>query len=346
MTNMNLRSIIGGARVPVRGDAANNERSEPIDAVNKARRQDEAGLSRRSAVPGLTGTLLLLIALVSMGTTASAQFTAGGGTWGTPGNNGKDLVLGPVSTQTCFLTGISGDFNGLPAINADPYFPGTGQPSVIASAEVSMEPDGFWHMRTRAGVGAGVMAHAMCINETTNRQTLSWEDNLASTSNTTSNSTANTHCFLTKVWSTTGLSGTTPSGKPFISLQNTGNQVSLLGLVNTIAGDADYGGAEAVCVDFQQDSHWTFGLVGPTNSSNSATTTFPLRNSFPNGAPVPVADVACGLTGVDGDWTSPNPDPVGWFDGVFVTNDVHVSPDWLATTSNGRRGSISCSGKQ
>src|SRR5262245_54935998 len=92
--------------------------------------------------------VLLAVALVLLSATAFALPVAGGAKWGTPGNNGQDLKLGPTDSQTCFLSGVSGSLVGNPHVS--------GQPNSLlpASAEVFMS-NGFWFVRTRAGVGPG-----------------------------------------------------------------------------------------------------------------------------------------------------------------------------------------------
>jgi hypothetical protein len=94
-----------------------------------------------------------------------------------------------------------------------------------------------------------------------------------------------------------------------------------------------------VCLDIPSiQSSWGFGFTGPTNGNNTASTTVLLRNSYPSGAQVPVANVACGLTGIAGTWIN-NPDPLGWNDGVIANP---AGTYWEYTLTNGRTGDISC----
>jgi len=70
-------------------------------------------------------SVLLVIALASLSVTASALPVAGGARWGTAGNNGADLKLGPTNKQTCFLSGVSGSLDGNPHISGqfDSFLP-------------------------------------------------------------------------------------------------------------------------------------------------------------------------------------------------------------------------------
>jgi hypothetical protein len=271
------------------------------------------------------------------GTSGALAVVANNWAWGTPGNNGADLPIGSSATQTCFLSGVSGDFEGAP-FNAESSSNGLPTGPIKASAEV-LDMGGSYFVRTRAGTGTGVLARVTCIAATANRTDIFWQDNLNGTS---APANPNTHCFLKKVWATTGLGARfppLPAPRPHIAIEKVGGFFDMNGSgVDTFFGDREYGGATAVCVDFPlTSSPWTFTFNGPSSGS----TTTMLRDSFPSGNPVPVANVACGLTGIAGSWINKTNDPQGWDDGAFLTADKQ-SASWTMTVSNGRSGSASC----
>jgi hypothetical protein len=274
-------------------------------------------------------SLLVAILMTLVPATASALPVAGGAKWGTPGNNGQDLKLGPASSETCFLSGVSGSFVGNPHVS--------GQPNSLlpASAEVFIA-NGFWFVRTRAGVGPGVMAHVICIFATANRVEFTWADNLTVSGVP---ATPNRHCFLRKVWATSGLTGQTNH----LTIKKVNGQFTMNGsFVENVGGESGFGGATAVCVDIFPAAKWGFSFTGPTNAANSATATHTLKNSFPNGTPVPVVDVGCFLTEISGKWVSGSPNPLGWNNGAFLVGDPNVSQNWQMTVSNGRQGGATC----
>jgi hypothetical protein len=294
----------------------------------------QTGTKRRHPLTRCNAALLV-IAIALLPATASALSVAGGATWGTPGNNGQELMLGPTNSQTCILSGVSGDFIGNPTIYGKP---GSFLP---ASAEI-IEKGGFWFLRTRAGGGTGVIVYAICINATTNREEFSWSNNI-STQGVKAAGFPNRHCFLKGVWATSGLSGQVGALQTNLTIKKVGDEFDMNdSYVQNVGGDTDFGGATAVCVDIVPTAQWGFTFTGPTNAAHSATTTVTLRNSFPNGAPVSVANVGCFLTGIAGRWYNGSPDPLGWKDGAFLTGDPKVSPNWLMTVSNGRQGLVSC----
>ena len=255
---------------------------------------------------------------------------AGGATWGTTGNNGPLAQLGPTSSQTCFLSGVSGDFVGNPGL--------WGQPGSFLPASAEVFPqNGTWFIRTKAGIGPGVLARVTCINVPYNPNLeFSWSDNLTSTGIALA---PNRHCFLRSVWATGGLSGSVLGTRTGIQITKRANEFDMNdSAVENIGGDFGYGGGTAVCVDVPTTAAWGFTLTGPSSGS----TTITLRNSFPNGTPVPVANVGCFMTGITGRWVSPSPDPQGWNDGAFLIGDPSVSVNWQMTASNGRTGIASC----
>jgi len=272
-------------------------------------------------------SLLLVVAFVSLHANASALPVAGGAAWGTPGNNGQDRKLGPTNEETCFLRGITGDLNGIPYISGEPdsFLP--------ARAEVFMK-NGYWWVRTRAGAGTGVMAHVICLKATANRVQFSWSNNLTTAG---VKATPNRQCFLSGIWATTGMS--VPSSH--LTIKKVNGWFNISGHVENIAGDSDYGGATVTCVDISPTASWGFAFTDPSNASNSATTTVVLRDSYPNGNPVPMDKVGCFLTSIEGNW-SVSPDPLGWDDGALLIGDPKVSSNWLMKVSNGRTGGVTC----
>lgn len=86
------------------------------------------------------------------------------GSWGTPGNAGPDLDIGPSNDRTCFLTGVVGSLKAYPGPYQSPAF----GPDTRASAGV-YEVEGRWKVETRAGNGPGVAAQVACIAYAANR---------------------------------------------------------------------------------------------------------------------------------------------------------------------------------
>ncbi len=280
------------------------------------------------------GVILGVLAALTTCLPASAITVTASGTWGTPGNTGKGLALGSDANETCFLSGVSGSLSGSAA-----YFPKN--KGIEAIAQV-MDEGGTWVLRTHAGIGAGVKAHATCINATANRATFEFSDNLTGGSVP---ATPNRHCFLAKVWATSGISGPQWPNKsiiPNLTIEKTNGQFDFGdSAVNNINGDLDYGGATARCVDIPPGDNWSFTLIGPGSTSHPATQTIALHVS-PGGALVPIKDVACFMTAISGNWISDAPDPLGWDDGVFLTADAAKFKSWRLTASSGRRGSVAC----
>jgi hypothetical protein len=275
----------------------------------------------------------IAVAVALLPAPTSALSVAGGGTYGTPGNDGSDAQYGPVASQTCFLSGVSGNFLGNPGL--------WGQPSAELRASVEIvEKNGFWVLRTRAGTGAGVMGYVTCINATAHRVEFDWSNNNTSTGVP---ATPNRQCFLSAVWATSGLSGKTINGVTTnLTIRKSGGQFDMDGsYVENIGGDTGWGGATARCVDIGSTAGWTFTHAGPTNGANTIT----LRDGFPNGPPISVPNVGCFLTGISGRWISPTPDPLGWTDGAFLSGPSFMppaSPNWQMTASNGRQGTAVC----
>lgn len=286
-------------------------------------------------LPAIWNFASLVLVIVSLPGIAFALSVAGGAKWGTPGNNGKVFQLGPTNTQTCALAGVSGNFLGNPYVFSSPgeFLP--------ASASVRPDQTGqFWIMETRAGLGAGVAAQALCINTTANRTTFGWSSNVTSAG---VEATPNRHCFLSEVWATTGLSGQHNGLVTNLTIRKIGNQFDLnSSFVEAIGGDQEFGGATATCVDIVPTQQWGYTFIGPTNGANAGIAVVPLRDSYPNGNPVPVAGVGCFLTGISGRWISPVPDPIGWNDGAVLAADSSSPPNWQITVTNGRQATVSC----
>jgi hypothetical protein len=292
------------------------------------------GLARLSFYAASIG---LVCAAVIVPTTVSALPIAGGVTVRFDGTGSHRVKLGPTTQQTCFLSGLSGDFRGNATLYTDPI-----KKAISAVAEV-VEEKGFWVLHLDGGTGSGVGASAICIFATANRAETSWADNVTGGSVP---GKANRHCFLSAVFATTGFGASVWGAKSpaAISVREPNAKSSdfvLNGVVHNVAGDQDYGGGAMRCVDFTATSQWGFTLAGPTNAVNSATNTITLRDS-PTGPAVPVANVGCFLTGIVGTWASPSPDPLGLVDGVFLTGDPKVSKNWKLTASNGRTGTVRC----
>lgn len=248
---------------------------------------------------------------------------AGGVTW----RGTTALPLGPLSQQTCFLSGMGGAFVGNPALY--------GQPGSFKPAEVAVRPNfgsGLWEVITKSGVGAGVQANVVCVNVPYTSSAIhefSWSDNLSSNGYI---GTANTHCFLRDVWATSGLSTWNTNLRPTIAIERTALANGKVefdmndSFVNNFGGDQDYGGATAVCIDYPATGQWGYTFNGATSTL--------LRDSYPNGAPVATANTLCALTGVSGGWVG-----AGYTTGAILDNQ---STNWSITVAAGRTGQVAC----
>lgn len=249
---------------------------------------------------------------------------AGGVSWGTPGQEATPLELGSTYDMTCFLRGASGDFEG-DVLKTHPYW-----------SEVNVYPSqDKWWVRTHAGHGTGVMAHVVCVNvpfgpsggQNYSSKVFHWEDNV---SNAGLPAPANRRCFLSQIWNGEGLN----SANARIVLKKTGLRWTMNESVVDGAGSFR-GGATAVCIDAPITAEWTFTFTGP--SPGISTTT--LRNSYPNGTPVPTSNVACGMTGIRGNWLNAADINFGWNDGVVAHGD---SSAWRVTATSGKQASFTC----
>lgn len=254
--------------------------------------------------------------------TSSAISVAGGAAWGTLGQSGEMLELGPTSQQTCFLSGATGDFYGWSA-GAPQYVP--------ASAEV-LPSNGKWWLKTTSGKGSGVMAHAVCVNIPYGgaAKELVWSDNKPSA---TLPAPANRRCFLRRVWSTRGLDGFIYGiyGMTNITLSKVtiaGNhEWRLGGYVHDHVGTGGWAGATATCIDFPLTEEWTHVVAGPASGK---TTTITAAHT---------PGTACGLTQVRGNWANPSPSAFGWLDGVNARGD---GDPWRIEATNGKRATVNC----
>lgn len=191
--------------------------------------------------------------------------------WGTPGNNGPDLDMGPSAGRTCFLTGVTGDLEGK-------------WKGPLAGVWV-FKSGGRWKLRTRAGVGTGVMGHAACIPTDYNQHTFSWPGNSENSNNTkvypASGPRGLTQCFLTSVTGTDGWkSPNSWAGLKKQDIWENGAMVPKWTLGGNLLWEQDNtagGSAGAVCVDMWQIvSAWSWvpwsgsppvtGDLGPTNN--------------------------------------------------------------------------------
>lgn len=244
--------------------------------------------------------------------------------WGTPGNTGSPLDLGPDNDRTCFLQGVTGDLQGA-------------QYGTPGSARV-FQNNGRWWLQTKAGNGSGVMGHATCIPTTTGRKYLSWPGNTGSGTSYTENKrwlpqdgvSAITQCFLTEVSATVGFAST----DSFVALQRetiwwggTGFETwTIRGYMLRQQDNSAGGTAKAVCLELWN----TIGDYSWQSSSSSS--------GAITGALAPTSTHTCSITKLVGNFAS---DPQGWDDGVrlFIDNG-----NWKAFSSTGKRIEGSCYG--
>jgi hypothetical protein len=273
---------------------------------------------------------------VKVGTTAQALSMAGGVTVSTTTNDAPDVQLGPANEQTCFLSGVSGDFVGDPFVATAPNGGSFGP--VPAKASVFIKNDGFWWVRVRAGTGSGVKATVVCVNATAHRTSFAWSDNLASTG---ADLLPDRRCYFSTIWATTGLSGnsgTIPNHGTSLEIKKHANGWDMNdSLVQNIGGDSDFGGATATCVDLPANQAWETTFTGPPPFGS---TTLALHD--PGGSLVPVSDAGCWLRGISGRWINLPFDPQGIDDGATLTNDWRVTQNWLLTISNARTATVAC----
>jgi len=229
--------------------------------------------------------------------------------WGTPGNNGQRLYLGSASNRTCFLQGITGELE-------------SAQNSASARAGVYIDnSNNQWYIETKAGVpefwgegGDGVMAHATCIPNTTNRQFISWVGNSSSGSNTLyafAEDHGNTRCFLSAVSGTTGWA----SGSAWAGLRpgtRDGEPTWELGgnLIEEADGSSG-GGAAAVCVDISFQSTGSYSWQASSTASAGQLTSSTVGQT-------------CAIHSLTGNFAA---NTYGWSDGVRIFPSSSSSGD-------------------
>jgi hypothetical protein len=235
------------------------------------------------------------------------------------------------------MSGLVGEFGGTTG-----YINGSGTfiMPVYSSAGLTLV-NGNWVYTDVSGGGAGVGFFFECLQgQTTNRciaQADADSNGFSFPGYCNANPNGSTRCFLLNIASA-GVSATDMN----VAISGPKNGVFQID-ANMKAFHNDniaQGHANMVCVDISPiNGSWSFGTVkAPTNSQNTASASFLLRNSYPNGPPVPVSGVACGLTGVAGDW-SLSPNPLGWNDGV---EPINAGGFWKYNFTNGRSATISC----
>lgn len=242
--------------------------------------------------------------------------------WGTPGNSGPDLDMGPAHNRTCFLQGVTGELEGQ-----------WNGPS--ASVTVEIDPsDNHWKLRTRAGVGSGVMGHAACISNTFNRTFIEWhgdsEDNQFSHKAVYppyGSRSPFTQCFLTSVTGTDGWKS--PDSVVVLQRQNiweSGGMVPKWTLGGGLLWEQDNtagGSAKAVCVDIWQElTPYTW------ETSPGSTGTWDVLGT--------TANRVCSVQFLKGNFAS---DPLGWDDGVRL---APAWDSWMVYSSSGKKIAGEC----
>lgn len=254
----------------------------------------------------------------SIGQTQQGVTVTGYWGWGTPGNSGPDLDLGPSSTQTCFLTGIQGSLKGQAAY---PYTP-------IASVGV-YEEGGRWKLKTRDGIGTGLSGSATCVANTANRVSMSWSECKSFNCGFPYvPATGSRRCFLTSVWSRNGMTfHYDGDSKPGLMISKQTIYPSggtpydawvLKGWTSNDASEPANAGGTAYCVDFPGG--------GAADGSWEGSATVPMCNG-----PSTVGL----LRGVFGDFTG------GYNDGVTLTKNPDTGWTDLKVT-NGKAGHVTC----
>jgi hypothetical protein len=236
--------------------------------------------------------------------------------WGTPGNSGPDLDLGPTSDRTCFLTGIKGSLKGYAGPGWTPF--------VHASAGVFMR-NGRWKVETRAGDGPGVEADGVCVLATGHRATMGVSSALGSTS-LPLGADHDRKCFINSIEAFGfGFAGGLP--------QFPGEFPGAIITRDDPAGTWDMGGAfvdnpdssisgsvGAVCVDLPTTQVTNYGWTAGTGET--------VKELFQNDG-----SYACGLTGIFGafmdDWNHPGAEVTldsanNWTFDISSKREIHV----------------------
>ncbi len=238
--------------------------------------------------------------------------------WGTPGNSGADLDMGSTSGRTCFLTGVTGDLEG--------KWKGP-------SAGVWVfKSGGRWKLRTRAGVGTGVMGHAACIPTDFNQVSLVWPGNSENSNNKkvyplSGPRSGFTQCFLTSVTGTDGWkSPNSWAGLKKENIWENGAMTPKWTLSGNLLWEQDNtagGGASAVCVDIWQtltNWSWVPSSGSPPVTGNLGSTT----------------NRVCSIHRLKGNLAAA---PGGWLDGLrmFISGG-----NWQVISQSGKAGWGEC----
>ena len=234
--------------------------------------------------------------------------------WGTPGNLGVPLDLGPDNDRTCFLQGVSGQIRA----------PQWTAPASQSRVRVYRQ-GGRWWLQTLAGDGAGAMGHATCIPVTTNRRSFSWGGNTGNGFGASENknwitANANTQCFLTEVRGNVGWgspSSFTRLARETLWLNGTPTSTwTLGGNLLKQQDNSSGGGSAAVCVDIAQNTSaysWqSFAAGGQTATLTGQ------------------SNVTCSVLQVSGNFAH---NSLGWNDGARVFPE---GGSWKVFSSNGK----------
>lgn len=258
---------------------------------------------------GCAGETIVSDTLEPTGTTRAAIRSMSYFSWGTGGNDGPALDLGPSTDRTCFLQGITGELDG----REDSF-------SFRARASVLVR-NARWVLETRAGRGSGVMGHATCIPTVNQRRSFTWTGNTVRNSQDEENeavlasSGPLTQCFLTEVTATTGFRGVVANVR--LDRSSTSDPWTLGGfLVPELDGDAG-GTATAVCVDILEVVK-TWKHTGPYPSGGNS------------GFLYDIADTTCGVGYLRGEFAS---SPTAWTEGARLFEQFD---NWRAFASSGR----------
>lgn len=238
--------------------------------------------------------------------------------WGTPGNSGPDLDMGTTSGRTCFLIGVTGDLEGQ-------------WKGALAGVWV-LKSGNRWKLRTRAGVGTGVMGHAACIPTDFNQVSLSWPGNSENSNNKkiypqSGPRSGFTQCFLTSVTGTDGWKASSSwAGLKKENIWENGAMTPKWTLSGSLLWEQDNtagGSASAVCVDIWQSLtgwSWVPWSGSPPVTGNLGTTT----------------NRVCSIHRLKGNLAAA---PDGWLDGLrmFISGG-----NWNVISQSGKSGWGEC----
>jgi hypothetical protein len=238
--------------------------------------------------------------------------------WGTAGNNGADLDVGPDNDRTCFLMGIHGSLKAYPGVNGSPFSK--------ASAGV-YRINGRWKVRTRAGHGPGVSAQVACILATGNRVELSVTEGDSPSSNPSVPATPNRQCFLTSVYAVghgwDAYLSDWPFGPPGVGIDVVSGKWVFHEWLNPNSSEQASGGASAVCVDVPMVGLKNFHSEAPANTSIT-------KELFQNDG-----GWVCGLSSLLGvfmdSWSKPGAE-------VFLNS----TNNWSVSIANRREVNVKC----